>query len=299
MTFAERLGEVLLRAAGKLPPEAGAQLLAMISKQSLEIMAGVFGGWVVGHAFGYGEAIDLVVGVVGAIAIGLAVFTGLDELFLFARETYYARDDRALDLAADHLAKAIAILGIQVVLVLLFKTRPKGGRLKGGPPGPKGPGLRYKPTVITDPSLPAGNGATSRWGDITVSTHGDKAEQAITLLHERVHQFLTPKLYVLRNFRVYNMQGSYFRSSLYRYIEEALAETIGQVGVNGFSKAFVGLAFPVKNGYVYLAKAGGFSAAMRGAGVLRESAGLIASGIVMGFAYELRLQSNGPPPPRR
>jgi hypothetical protein len=120
-----------------------------------------------------------------------------------------------------------------------------------------------------------------------VSTAGSANDRAVVLLHEQVHQFLSPKLYILRRFRVENRVGSYFKSSLYRYVEEALAETIAQVGINGFSNLFVGLRFPVQEGYVYLLRGGGYSAAMGGSGLVPEGAALIASGATGGFAFDL------------
>jgi hypothetical protein len=220
----------------------------------------------------------------------MAVFSGLDEFYEFAHDTYFATSDADLDAAAEHLAKAIAILGIQTVLALLFKGRPRGGRVGVGPEPAPGPGLRYKPKIVQDPALPAGSGSTTFWGDVKVSTAGSAQDRAIVLLHEKVHQLLAPKFYVLRRVRVENRVGSYFNSSLYRYVEEALAETVGQLGVYGFSKVFVGLRFPVQNGYVYLTRVGGYGAAMRGAGLVPEAAGLIGTGAVQGFAYQLWFQ---------
>jgi hypothetical protein len=295
MNFQQRLGEVFQRTLPKLAPEARTQLAALITPESLAIISGVLVAWVVGHAFGYGEAIDIVIGVVGFAAIGLSVFTGIDELYLFARETYSATGDSDLDQAAGHLARAIAILGIQAVLALLFKGRPKGGRVPAGPE-PTGPGFRYKPTIIKTPALAAGEGSTTFWGDVEISTAGSPTDQAIVLLHEKLHQSLSPKFYLLRRFRVENRIGSYFRSSLYRYVEEALAETIGQVGVNGLSKTFVGLRFPVTNGYVYLTRAGGYSSAMRGAGLVPETASLLATGAVQGFAFKIWFKPDVPKP---
>jgi hypothetical protein len=47
------------------------------------------------------------------------IFTGLDELYEFAEDTYFAKDDAGLTAAAEHLAKAIAILGIKTGLAVL------------------------------------------------------------------------------------------------------------------------------------------------------------------------------------
>lgn len=91
----------------------------------------------------------------------------------------------------------------------------------------------------------------------------------------------------LREFRISNLQGSYFKSSLWRYIEEGLAQTIALGRVKGLSASFVGLRFPVQNGYVFLTKAGGYNKAMLGNGVFQEGAGLIASGMMSGITLQL------------
>jgi hypothetical protein len=42
----------------------------------------------------------------------------------------------------------------------------------------------------------------------------------------------------------------YVRSAFLRYLEEAIAETVAQLWVNGFSGFLEGVKFPVANGYV-------------------------------------------------
>jgi len=84
---------------------------------------------------------------------------------------------------------------------------------------------------------------------MTISSAGTATYRAV-VLHEKVHQFLAPKLYLLREFRVQNRVSSYAHSSLWRAIEEALAETVAQVGVKGFNQLLVGIKFPVDKGYV-------------------------------------------------
>ena len=290
----QRLGETLTRTLPKLGPDARAQIEALINPKSLAIIAVVLVAWVVSHAFGVGEVIDLLIAAVGAVSIGYAVFTGLDHLYDFAAGVYGAKSTRDLDAAADHLSKAIAILGVQAVLAVLFRGAKaprtgKGGRVNLGTP-PKATGLRYKPTVRQNPNLRAGEGSTSFWGNIEVSSKGSVLEQAVVLLHERVHQFLMPKLDILRAYRASNRAGSYMRSSLWRYIEEALAETIAQVGVNGFKQFFAGIKFPVSNGYMFLRQGGGFDPRFAGVGGIPEAAGLIYNAMVAGVAIELWFQ---------
>ena len=104
-----------------------------------------------------------------------------------------------------------------------------------------------------------------------------------------------PKLYILREYRASNRASSYMRSSLWRYIEEALAETIAQVGVNGFRQFFTGIRFPIQNGYMYLTRGGGYSSSFAGSGAIPEAASLIYNGTVAGIAFELRFQANNTP----
>jgi hypothetical protein len=299
-SFEDRLGETLKRALPKLGPEAQRQLAAFVTPQALAIVATVLAAWVVSHAFGVGQIVDMIIVGAGVLSIGLAVFTGIDHLYDFAMGAYRAKGERDLDAAADHFAKAVNILGITAVLSILFKGTPRtyaGGKINVGPAPASTPGIRFRPgPPKKDPALAAGEGATSFWGEITVATSGSATDKRLVLLHERVHQALTPKLYVLRNFRVENRAASYVNSSLRRYLEEALAETVAQVGVNGMRQFFTGINFPVKNGYVFLMKAGDAGGDFRGAGVLPETVALLVSGLIVhGVGFSVWFSTQPPP----
>jgi hypothetical protein len=301
MSLDSRIGETLRRTVPKLAPEVRLQLEALMTKESLAIMASVLTAWVVSHAVGIGEVIDAVLVTVGVLSIGWAVFVGIDHLYDFASGVYSARSEDELERASEHLAKAISILGIQAVLAVLFRSARaprtgRGGRLNVGP-APQLAGVRYRPRLIRDPSRPPGTGATSFWGDIVISTKGSAQDQALVILHERVHQALAPKFFLLRNYRVSNRAGSYVRSSLWRYIEEAMAETVAQVGVRGVAEVIEGVRFPVSNGYVYLTRTGGYNPQLAGSGVFPEAAALIHQGIVAGVAWELKHQAGAAPVP--
>lgn len=292
MPIEQRLALTVRKCAPKLLPGARDQLLACMTPETLGLVALTLVAWVVSHAFGVGEIIDIILFFGGFACLGLAVFSGLDELYGFASGVYYARTGRDLDIAAEHLSKAIAILGMAAVLAVLIRRAPT----KAGPrpipgPGPSNGRIFYRPTTTPTSSIGPEGGFTSVWGDIEVSSLGTPAQQALALLHEQVHRFLTPKLYLLRNFRVTNRMRSYEYSSLWRYVEEGLAELIAQVGVNGFRSFFVGVRFPVQEGYVFLMRAGssptGPVAGVGGLGVIPEGAGLVGYGIIGGV--ELRL----------
>lgn len=74
MSFEDRIGEVMRRSLPRLGPEARAQVEAILSRESLLIIAGVLTAWVVSHAFGLGEIIDAILLAVGALALGWSIF---------------------------------------------------------------------------------------------------------------------------------------------------------------------------------------------------------------------------------
>ena len=290
-SFGEKLGLVFQRcAAAYLAPDIGRQLLALVSPESLAITAAVFVAWIGSHLVGVGELIDIVIGVVGLFSVGLAVFSGLDELQAAGRAARAAQDEGGIDTAAQHLSKAIAILGIASVLALLTRGAAKTGRRPlTDPEPPRGPGLRYKPTIVRDRNLERNTGETSFWGDITIALYGEKDELARTLAHERFHQIMAPKVYLLRRFRVENRFGSIYDSSLIRYFEEFFAETFGlfKSDAKSFANFWNGLKFPVEYGYVYVVKSGGYSTRFGGKGLVPEGAALVGKGMTQLFGFEV------------
>jgi hypothetical protein len=281
-----KLQEALSRSLPKLGPGVREQVSALLTKETLGVMAAVLTAWVVSHAFGVGEAIDLIILAAGAIAIGMAVFEGLDQLYHFARRTYGARSTDDLDAAAGHFARAVAILGIQAVLAVLLRGAPrsyKGGTRAYGPVTPVGqaykPTLRWSKVGTNGKKLPAGAGGTDSWGDIVVSSRGSSTTRQLVMLHERIHQILTPKLYRLRNFRIANRDASYVYSSLSRLLEEALAETYAQAKVHGALEALSAIRFPIQQRYVYLFRRGGYKPNLEGMGVVPELLGIAVGSV--------------------
>ncbi len=287
MSLESRIEAVVKRAAAKLPAEVGRQLLTLIEPQSLAIIASVVVVWAGSQFFGVGEVADAVLIVAGWVAFGTVAFSAGHELIDFATETENAKTEADMDRAADHLARAITLLGVQTVLVLLLR-RPRGALREqymatpGNPnPLPRAtfdnlPNNRwwgYKPSVTGNPRLAAGVGGTDVvTGDIEYSLAGTLQDQQLALVHETVHQILTPKLNLLRGLRGFLRAQGYNRSYILRYLEEALAETVAQMRVKGIIRANVieGLRFPVANGYVTVAKIG------------EEARGLLLGPVIVG-----------------
>jgi hypothetical protein len=254
MSDVERIGEGIKRGVGKLPPALQAQLSELITPQALAVAGGFFVAWLVSHAVGIGFVVDAILLGVGALAIGLAVFSGVDELIQFGNVAIAARSNQDMDRAATHFATAVSILGVQAIIALFLRRAPqtfRGGRIHVGPPPPNA-GFVLRPGLRGVKTMEAGKGETSWWGDITISRLGTSTDRQLAALHESVHRALTPRLDILRNLRVDWRAASYSRSSLVRYLEEAMAESFAQVSVSGVRQLFTGIVFPVRNGYVRL-----------------------------------------------
>lgn len=265
MDVEAKLYVVIEKTIPLIPGEAGAYLRRMLEPEALAIMAGVVVIWALSHFVGIGEIVDVILFVVGAVAIGAAAFTAGQELGAFGLKTYRAEVEADLDAAATHLAKAIVLIGIEAVLALLLKKAPKAFRDQHMGPlgryaaGPRSPGSRwfYKPGVRWDPNLPPGVlGETTPWGDIKLSTGLSAGDAVKVARHEALHQMLTPRFYPLRRIRVYLSMHSYNRSYVLRYIEEMLAQTRAELLTEGIKleSVFKGLKFPVANGYVTVGK---------------------------------------------
>lgn len=266
MSNQERLTEVIKRCLPLLPADVAEQLKALLSPWAIAGIVVVLVAWAAGHLLGASEIADVAILILGGLALGSVVFEAGDELYNFADKTINGTTESDLDVAAQHLAKAIALIGVQTILALLLKKASKGFR-----ENPK-PSLRmkdlpkverpagewfYKPSITSVDGLKPGVlGRTTAYGDIEYLSSLKGKLKDETIIHERVHSFLTPKFYPLRNLRVTIAINGYSKSVLLKYLEEAIAETVAQVGTHGLKNAMIGVKFPVKEGYVTLAQMG-------------------------------------------
>ncbi|MDQ3256024.1 MAG: hypothetical protein M3R15_19355 [Acidobacteriota bacterium] len=125
----DKFAEALRRTAPKLPGSMRHEFEALLSPTSLAIIAGTLVVWAGSHAFGVGEIVDIVLLVGGIFFLGLAVFDVAGELGDFLVVTSTAADEKDLDEAASHLARAIAIMGVAAFIALLAKVaRGRGGK---------------------------------------------------------------------------------------------------------------------------------------------------------------------------
>jgi hypothetical protein len=253
----DKIGEAIQRSLPMLPGETQEQLRAMISPESLAIIAGTLIVWAGSHFFGVGEIVDIILLAVGFATLGLSVFSGAEELYNFATTAINAQTEADLDRAARHFASAVNILGISVLSAVLLRRSARTVAGRGRPQvrpmsnvgPPPAPGKR--PIITRPSSLPGGAlGETDWWGSIAVTRNQTLVEQRLTLYHELVHRFFTPRFGPMLKLRVQLRANAYLRSALLRYIEEAMAEGYAQLRVHGLNKILVGIRFPIQGGYV-------------------------------------------------
>ena len=130
-SLADRFTEALRLTAPKLPASMRGEFEALLTPGSLGIMAGALVIWAGAHAFGVGEAADVVMLVGGVIFLGAAAFDAAGELADFLVVASTAKTQQDLDEAASHLAKAIAIIGVVAFFALLARFAKGRGRAKG------------------------------------------------------------------------------------------------------------------------------------------------------------------------
>lgn len=170
MNDVDRVAEGIRRGVSVLSPALQAQLQGLLTPQALAVASGFFVAWLVSHAVGIGFVVDALLLGLGVAAVGLAVFSGIDEWVQFGSGAIGARNNAQLDAASMHFAQGVSILGVQAVIALLLRRAPqtfRGGRLPVGAPPPNA-GFVLKPGLRATRGLGAGEGVTSWWGEITI-----------------------------------------------------------------------------------------------------------------------------------
>lgn len=121
MSNSDKLGEAIRHAAGRLPGQARDQALALVDPTNLAIMAGALAIWVGAQATPVGWVVNIAMLGAGVVAAGAQAVEVARELRDFALGVLGADDTTDLRAAGDHLAKAVAMVGVDLVVALLLK----------------------------------------------------------------------------------------------------------------------------------------------------------------------------------
>ncbi|MFY9476260.1 MAG: RES family NAD+ phosphorylase [Aquabacterium sp.] len=117
----DKLGIALRSAASSLGPEMQAKAAELMSATNLAIMAGALAIWIGAHATPVGWVVDIGMVGLGVVALGYEAVQVMKELQSFAMGVVAAKSEADLMAAGKHLSKAIAIVGVDVVVAILLK----------------------------------------------------------------------------------------------------------------------------------------------------------------------------------
>jgi len=257
MTPTERIGEAMRRSLPRVPAECRAVVATMLKPESLLLIGATLVAWAGSHVVGIGEIVDVVLLIAGTFTLGFGAIEGAAALRDFVTTALAARSDADLDKAGEFFARAVTLLGISVIQALLLRGQIRSVAARGMPrvrPLPRvgnapAPGNALR--LARPASIPGGSlGSTDAFGAIKIARTQTLTEQRITLFHELVHRYFSPRTGPLRTLRAQIGMSGYARSAFLRYLEEALAEGYGQLRVNGLAAALGAYRFPIAGGYV-------------------------------------------------
>jgi hypothetical protein len=235
MSDSAKIEEAIKRSLPHIPSDARDIVSSLLQPQTIVIVAGTLAVWAGSHAFGIGEIVDIILLGIGVLALGFAVFEGAAELYDFTVGALSARTDADIEKAGRHFARAVTLLGVSTLQAILLRGQGRVVIARGRPqiyprphvglPPPTGNQLR----MTRPPQIAGGNlGETTAYGVIRIARNQSLSEQRVTLFHELVHRYFSPRIGPLRKLRAEINMTAYSRSALLRYLEEMLAEGYGR-----------------------------------------------------------------------
>lgn len=266
MSSEQKLMKAMELSLRHLMPEARRQVEAMLTPTSIAVIAAGLTAWAASHLFGAGEIMDVILLGLGLVALGGGAITGGQEMARFTVAASQARTPGDLDIAAQHFARAIDILGITAVSAVLLHHSAKGvvargmprmkPPVKAGPPPPPGwkPTITYTQKKIIDATGREVEGQASAYGDTTIWIGNTLDRLLHVRLHELGHRMFAPKLTILREFRATTAMSGYLRSAWLKFLEEAIVEARATFIRHGAKDALFSVSFPLKRGYVTISQ---------------------------------------------
>ncbi len=127
MKPSEKLCRSLARALYALPEATAKEASFLLTPENMAMMSAMMAAWLGSQGIPVvGQAVDAALLSVGVIMIAVQSVELTQELWKYANLTRDARTHEQLSAAAGHLARAIAIAGINVVAFILTKKAMRG-----------------------------------------------------------------------------------------------------------------------------------------------------------------------------
>lgn len=135
LTNTDKLAVAIRGAVNSFPSEVKSKASDLLDPANLAIMAGALAIWVGAHATPIGWVVDIGMAGLGIYALGSEAIAVISEVKAFGSGVVNAEKESDLILAGKHLGKAIAIVGVDLVVAILLKravVKVREPRLKGG-----------------------------------------------------------------------------------------------------------------------------------------------------------------------
>src|SRR5690606_15627360 len=104
-----------------LPENISSKVEHLFTPENIVLMGGTLAAYAGSHAIGVGIAADVVLGSVGAIALGAEAATVAKDFYSFAKLSANAGNEQELELAAQHLAKGLSTATVDLAAILVGK----------------------------------------------------------------------------------------------------------------------------------------------------------------------------------
>lgn len=139
MDSSEKLCRSFARALRKLPQATADEALAFLTPENLSLLAGMTAAWLGTQGIPIvGQAVDSALLALGITLLAAQSAALVDSLWRYVNRSSTAHSHADLDAAAEHLAKALATAGVNIVAFIL--THRLLGKV-GPPRGTPQPGL--------------------------------------------------------------------------------------------------------------------------------------------------------------
>ncbi len=134
----EKLSLAVEGSLPKLPRQLREKVSAMLTPKALATLAAIAAVWSGSHWIGVGEAVDVVLLGWGVWTLGPEALDVARDLYEFVTTAARAQTDKDIDRAADHFARAVAVIGVDgLAAVLTHKAFKAVREMKGGAGGPR------------------------------------------------------------------------------------------------------------------------------------------------------------------
>jgi hypothetical protein len=121
----------LHRSLKYMPGDVAEEIKNIFAPQTIAVVQATLTAWAIAHFIAIGELAEFILLIVGFAALGCSALTLAQELVAFVTGASNATNKGQLEDAGKHFAKAVALVGVQVIMAILLRRPAKSIKQKG------------------------------------------------------------------------------------------------------------------------------------------------------------------------